>query len=155
MKHKTMANLLRVVIFLLVLCGLFIHVWWMSMLLGGGASLNIVTDEWVILAAVALVPCYRVTVIAWLVAGSIAKEQEFCHRIAARFRWIFGLALGDSAVFLIGSLILYLAGRAYVWCVLGATVLGVLGVCVAIAAAVMSHLIDRAADMQDDADLTI
>lgn len=155
MKHKTMANLLRSVIVLLVLCGIFVHVWLIPKLLDGGASLDIVTAEWVILAAITMIPCYGVTVIAWFVADSIAKEREFCHRNALLFRWIFGLALGDSAVFLIGSVILYLMGRTYVWCVLGAIVLAALGICVAIAAAVMSHLIDRAADMQDDADLTI
>ena len=155
MKHSTMANLLRGVIILLVLCGVFVHLYLLPNMFVGGIYRELVTGPWLILAAIALIPCYAVTVIAWQIAGSIEKEREFCHRNATRFRWIFGLALSDSAVFLVGSVILFLIGRAYAWCVLGAVVLAALGVCVAIAAAVMSHLIDRAAVMQDDADLTI
>ncbi len=155
MKHKTMANLLRAVIILLVGCGLFMHIWWIPTIVRDGCSLEMVTVEWVTHAAVALIPCYAVTVIAWFVADSIAKEREFCHRNATFFRWIFGLALGDSTLFFVASIVLYVAERAYVWCVFAALPLAALGICVAICAAVLSHLIDRAADLQEDSDLTI
>lgn len=155
MKHKTMANLLRAVIVLLVGCGLFMHIWWIPNIVRDSYSLEFVTVEWVTLTSAALIPCYAVTVIAWLIADSISKEREFCHRNAALFRWVFGLALGDSALFLLASIVLYATGRAYIWCVFTALPLAALGICVAICAAVLSHLIDRAADLQEDSDLTI
>lgn len=152
MNHKTMAGLLRVVIIILGLCGVFMHLCWIP----GAPSLFIsVSKWWMILANVALIPCWIVLVIAWGIAGSISKEEEFCYRNAKRFRAVFYLALSDSIFFVAGSAVSIILEPWSFPLVFLAVPMAMLGLCVAICSAVMARLIEGAAKLQEETDLTI
>ena len=97
----------------------------------------------------------REHVIAWKIADSISDEQEFCYRNASRFRMIFYLALFDSLFFVVGSIVLVLLVQANPGCVLVTVPLAVFGICISICAAVMARLIEGAAKLQEESDLTI
>ncbi len=147
-----MANLLRVVILLLVGCGLFVHIW---LIPNVWQNVFVATREWLVLAAAAILPCYGAMVMAWMIAGSIAKENEFSHKNAALFKWIALLAVADSGIFLAASAVLFVLERALIWNLLASVPLAAAGICIAICAAVLSRLVDKAADLRDEADLTI
>jgi len=152
MSHKTMARLLRVVMIILALCGIFMHLWWIPF---APKSFFPISRWWAILANIALIPCWAVLVIGWKIAASIADEKEFCYRNAKRFRVIFYLSLIDSIFFALGSIVAFIIDPWSFLCIVLVVPLMIFGICISICAAVMARLIEGAAKLQEESDLTI
>lgn len=147
-----MANLLRGVIILLTSCGLYVHLW---LLPNVWNNIFFATKEWIVLVCVAIIPCYAAMVMAWLITNSIAKEEEFTKRNAVLFRWIGILAICDSGIFMLLTVLLVILQRALIWNLFAAIPLTAAGICIAICAAVLSRLVGKAAELKEDSDLTI
>ena len=101
------------------------------------------------------IPCYAVLVIGWKVATKIGLDQSFSMENASYLKWVAWLAAGDAIYFFLGNLILLFLNMSHPGVTLFSLIISFGGVAVAVAAAVLSHLIQKAADMQEENELTV
>ncbi len=103
------------------------------------------------------VPLFAALIPAWRVFASIsAPEGAFTRSNARCLRWIAYLAFADAVIFPAGMLIVGAMGAGSPGLVVLVTP-AVIFSCVAVglAALVLSHLVDEAAGLKEDSDLTI
>lgn len=156
MSQKSLATRLKLIIAGTAVCGLavfaaIIPYLWRERLPFGSA------DYWIELVYIWLsaIPCYAVLVFAWRIASNIGDGNSFAEPNARALHHISTLALIDTGYIFVGTLALLLMGSADVMIVLVALVIMFAGIAVSIAAAALSHLVMKAAQLQDESDLTI
>ncbi len=110
---------------------------------------------WLGLLWLTAVPCYIVLYLAWKISNNIGKDNSFSKENAVSMKYISTLALGDSIFFFAGNIIYLIIGFNHPSVVLAALVVVFIGVSIAVAAAVLSHLILKAANLKEENDLTI
>ncbi len=103
------------------------------------------------------IPVFAALIPAWRIFSSIsAPEGAFTRANARCFRWISYLAFADAVIFPAGMLIIgYLGAGSAPLAVLVTPAVIFFCVAVGIAALVLSHLVDDAASLQEESDLTI
>lgn len=101
------------------------------------------------------IPCYAVLVLAWKIAVNIQKDNSFSMDNSRLMKWIAGMALGDVTFFFIGNVVFLFLDMNHPGIVLVSLLIVFIGVAVAVAAVVLSHLIAKAAGLQEQTDLTI
>ena len=74
---------------------------------------------------------------------------------ARLLKWISWLAAADSAYFFIGNIVLLFMNMSHPGVTLMSLIVVFGGVAITIASAALSHLIVKAADLQEESDLTI
>lgn len=159
MEQKTLSNWLKGIIIGIGVCGLIIYGKIVPML---GFMAVMAHDElfymlypWLGFIWLSALPCYGVLLCGWKIAVNIGKGNAFCMKNATLFKWISALAIGDTAYFFVGNIVLLMLNMNHPSVVLCSLFVEFFGVAVAIAAAVMSHLVKKAAVLQDESDLTI
>ena len=110
---------------------------------------------WVAFLWLTAVPCYIVLYLAWKISDNIGKDNSFSKENAVSMKYISMLAAGDSIFFFIGNIIYLVIGFNHPSVVLASLVIVFIGVSIAVAAAVLSHLILKAAQLKEENDLTI
>ena len=110
---------------------------------------------WVVFLWLTAIPCYIVLYLAWKISDNIGKDNSFSKENAVCMKYISMLAAGDSIFFFIGNIIYLVIGFNHPSVVLAALVIVFIGVSIAVAAAVLSHLILKAAQLKEENDLTI
>lgn len=159
MKQKELADCLKGVVALGAVCVLF---------LGGvvapemGAELALGNPAlaymyWpcLIFIWVSAVPVCAALVLVWGIASEIRRDNSFCYKNAARLRAVSLLALGDTLFYLAGTGYLAASQMLHVGIlILSAGVMAV-GAAITVAAAALSHLTKKAADLKSENDLTI
>ena len=110
---------------------------------------------WVVFLWLTAIPCYIVLYLAWKISANIGKDNSFSKGNAVCMKYISMLAAGDSIFFFIGNIIYLVIGFNHPSVVLAALVIVFIGVSIAVAAAVLSHLILKAAQLKEENDLTI
>ena len=161
MKKTTMTRLLHAVLIVAAVLAGLMFFWWLPML---GREMALADPEFawaywpcLIWAWVFALPIFAAIYPAWQVFSSIsAQEGAFTRQNAVCLRTIAILAFADAVIFPAGMVIVALMGAGQA----GLTVLitpAVIFACAAvgIAALVLSHLVDDAAEMKEDSDLTI
>ena len=161
MKKTTMTRLLHAVLIVAAVLAGMMFFWWLPMM---GMEMAFASPEFawaywpcLIWAWVFALPIFAAVYPAWQVASSISRPEGAFTRLNARcLRAIAILAFADAVIFPAGMVIVGFMGAGQP----GLTVLvtpAVMFVCAAvgIAALVLSHLVDDAAEMKEDQDLTI
>ena len=110
---------------------------------------------WVVFLWLTAVPCYIVLYLAWKISANIGKDNSFSKENAVSMKHISTLVAGDSIFFFAGNIIYLVIGFNHPSVVLAALVVVFIGVSVSVAAAVLSHLILKAAALKEENDLTI
>ena len=110
---------------------------------------------WLIFAWVTAVPCFIAAVFAWKVADNIGKDRSFSIDNALLLKRIAILAAADGAILFTGDLVLSLLSMSHPGITLGLLLLVFLAVAASVACAALSHLVRKAADLQQESDLTI
>lgn len=103
--------------------------------------------------SISAVPVVIALVLFWKICTEIGKDNSFCHKNA---RWLSGIgicALIDTGYCAIGTVTLEIIAGSPVW-LLGLGVCTV-GLAIALAAFLLSHLVLKAADLKAENDLTI
>lgn len=101
------------------------------------------------------IPCFAVLYFAWGIVADIGLDRSFTNENAKRLKWISGLAAGDTLFFFLGNILLLFLNMNHPGIVLVSCVVVFIGVAVAVAAAALSHLVMKAAALQEQSDLTI
>lgn len=110
---------------------------------------------WVCLVCATGIPCYGVLILGWRIATNIGGDRSFCRENANHLKWISFLAAGDSALLFIGSVILMLCGMDHLGILFTCFLVVFIGIAISVAAAILSHLVAKAAVLQEENDLTI
>ena len=159
MEQKALAKWLKLVIVILGLIGLAVYG---LVLPGYGVSLRSDYPEfaycfwpWLIFLWLSGVPCYAALVLGWRIAANIGRDASFSMENARLLKWIAWLAAADSVFFFLGNLVLLFRGMSHAGIVLLSLLAVLAGTAVTLAAAALSHLVRKAALLQEDSDLTI
>ncbi|MCI8439269.1 MAG: DUF2975 domain-containing protein [Oscillospiraceae bacterium] len=107
----------------------------------------------IIAISLSAVPIAIALVLFWKICTEIGRDNSFCHQNA---RWLSGIgvcALIDTGYCAIGTVTLEIIAGSPIW-LLG-TAVCMVGLAIALAAFLLSHLVLKAADMKDENDLTI
>ena len=160
MKQSTLAIWLKAIILGAALCGLVIYGLVLPEL-----GLMVVEEfpgeadpmyvPWLVFLCAPGLPCYAALFCGWKIAGNIGRDRSFSMENARLFTWIAGLAAGDTAFFFLGNVVFLLINWSHPSVVLAALLLCFVGVAVTVAASVLSHLVQKAAALQEQSDLTI
>lgn len=160
MRQKTLSNWLKFIIVGVGLCGLVVYLLVVPML---GQTVAAAEDglfdrlywPWLVLIWVTALPIYAALAFGWIIAVNIGKDRSFSVENARLLKWISGLAAGDAAFFFIGNLLYLFLNWSHPGITLLSLVVVFVGVAISVAAAALSHLVMKAALLQEQSELTI
>lgn len=159
MEQKVLATWLKIILVGVGICGLVVY---FVVFPSYGESL--VSDypefsnrfwPWLIFLWISGIPCYAVLVFGWKIAANIGRDQSFSNANAKYLKWIAWLAAGDGVFFFVGNIVLLFTNMSHPGIALFSLLVVFAGVAVAVASAVLSHLVQKAAVLQEQSDLTI
>ena len=110
---------------------------------------------WLIFLWFTALPCFASLVLGWRIAGNIGKDRSFCPENAVHLQRIAYLAAGDTLFFFAGNVVMTVLGMSHPGVMLASLFVCFVGVAVTVAAVCLSHLTRKAADLQEQSDLTV
>ena len=159
MEQKTLSRWLKGIIVGIGLCGLMVYAVVIPAMaeyfLDGYPEFAAAVVPWKILIWCSGIPCFAVLFFAWEIASGIGMDRSFTEENAKNLKWISALAAGDALFFFLGNILLFFLNMNHPGIVLVSSVIVFIGVAVAVAAAALSHLVKKAAALQEQSDLTI
>ena len=159
MKQNSLSRWLKLMIVGVGICGIIIYAAVIPMLAEAMVykypEFRHCQWPWLILIWVTAVPCYSALILGWKIAVHIGADRSFSIENAKLLKWISMLAAGDSAIFFAGNLIYLLLNMNHPSIVLFSFLIEFFGAAISVASAALSHLVRKAADLQDQSDLTI
>ena len=159
MKQTSLARWLKLILFGVGVCGMVVYALVLPKvgqeLIGGREELRKYFWPWLVFLWVSGVPCYAVLALGWRIAGNIGADRSFSLANANLLKKIAGLAAGDAVFFFLGNLVFLFLDINHPGVVLFSLMVEFAGVAIAVAAAALSHLVRKAAALQEQSDLTI
>ena len=159
MEQKSLSQWLKAILIGVGLCGLVVYFF---IIPAYGTSLRTQYPEfanrfwpWLIFLWVTAIPCYAALVIGWKIAANIGADRSFSEDNAKYLKWIAWLAAGDAAFFFLGNNVLLFLNMSHAGILLFSLIVVFAGIAVTVAAAALSHLVKKAAALQEQSDLTI
>ncbi len=159
MNQKTLSRWLKAVLFGIGICGILLYALVFPSL--GETAVSRYPEfaycrwPWLALIWVTALPCFAALLLSWKIAENIGEDRSFSHANASLLKWIALLLASDAALFFLGNLIFWLLGMNHPAVLLLSFLIEFFGVAVSVAAAALSHLVRKAAVLQDENDLTI
>ena len=159
MKQKALSNWLKVIVIGTGVCGLAVYLYflpeWGKSIADHYPEFSGAYWPWLIFLWATAIPCYAALVFGWKIADHIGKDRSFSVENAELLKWISWLAAADTAFFFAGNVVLLLMNMNHPGIVLLSMVIVFAGIAVTVAAAALSHLVRKAAGLQEENDLTI
>ncbi len=160
MKQSTLSKWLKAIILGAGICGLIVYFLVVPMI-----GKQIIAIEkggyqhcyypWLFFIWATGIPCFAALVYAWKIARNIGEDRSFSMENAKYLQRISMLAAADAAFFFVGNVVLLFMNMNHPGIVLFSTLIVFAGVIVSVAAAALSHLVEKAAELQLQSDLTI
>lgn len=159
MEQKKLAKWLKLIVIGIALCGIFIYAFLIpsfgNMIVEDNPEFANCYQPWLIFISLTAVPCFAALFIAWKIFSNIGNDLSFSKENAKYLKWISWLAAGDAAYFFIGNVVLFFLGMNHPGIFLYSLILVFAGVAISVAAAALSHLVLKAATLQEENDLTV
>lgn len=159
MEQKTLSKWLKCILIGLGVCGLFVYALVFPIL---GLNLRAEYPEfsnrfwpWLLFIWATGIPCFTALAFSWKIADNIGKDRSFSEQNAKLLKWISGLAAGDACFFFLGNMILFLWNMSHPSVIIASFFAVFAGVAVAVVSAALSHLVKKAATLQEQSDWTI
>ena len=160
MEQKTLATWLKCIIVGVGLCGVALYFVVCPLF---GQSLISEDDHdfytrflpYLVFLCISGIPCYITLVLGWKISTNIGKGEAFSQANATHLKRIAWLAAGDSLFFFVGNIVLLLVSVSHPGILLLSLLVVFVGIAIAVAAAVLSHLVHKAQMLQEQCDLTI
>lgn len=159
MKQNTLSKWLKLILIGVGICGIIIYAAVIPML--AEAMVQKYPEfrhcqwPWLILVWITAIPCYSALFLAWKIAVQIGADHSFSIENAKFLKWISILAAGDSAFFFIGNILYLLLNMNHPSIVLLSFLIVFFGLAISVASAALSHLVQKAAELQEQSDWTI
>ncbi len=158
MNRKNLSVWLKVMIICVGVCGALIYALVLPIIAGSlePFSIDIAAKYlWLCFLWISGVPCYAVLAVSWLVCEDIAKDRAFTEKNAKRLKIISILAGADTLFLFLGNIALLLIEKNNLFTMAFCALVAFLGIVLSVAFAALSHLVARAAELQEECDLTI
>ena len=157
MDQKKLAIWLKAIVVGCALCGLTLFGYILPKYLAYVAEEvpDLPHTAWLVFMCILAVPCYAVLVCIWKMANEIAGDNSFSLENAKLLKYIALLAGADSVLLLGGNLIFLMMKHSIPTLALVSAFVCFFGLAASVGAACLSHLVHKAAVMQEDVDLTI
>jgi hypothetical protein len=159
MNQFSLSKWLKLIIILIGVCGSLVYAWVIpslgQMLAADYPEFAYCYWPWLIVIWITAVPCYVVLAFAWMIAGNIRKNRSFSTQNAKLLKWVAVLAAADTGFFFIMNIVYLFLNMNHPGFVLMSLVVLVIGVAISAVSATLSHLVRKAADLQEQSDLTI
>ncbi len=159
MEQKTLSKWLKCILIGVGICGLIVFAAVIPMY---GISVRTMYPEfsnrfwpWLVFLWISGLPCFVALAMAWKIAANIGADRSFSEQNALMLRRISELAIGDAGFFFAGNILLLMLNMSHPSVVIASAGIAFAGVAAAVVCAVMSHLVKKAADLQEQSDLTI
>lgn len=110
---------------------------------------------WLLFIWISGIPCFMVLCYGWKISSNIGNDQSFTEKNASLLKSISILSALDAGFFFVGNIVLLLLNMSHPGVVLASFVVVFVGVAVAVASAALSHLVKKAAALQEQSDWTI
>ena len=104
---------------------------------------------------ICIIPCYAVLVLSWGVTRNIGKDKSFSFSNAKLLKYNAMLSAGDTLMFAVGTLVFLFSGKLTAAFFGVAIIVLFFGVAATIVFASLSHLVYKAAELQEQNDLTV
>jgi len=102
-----------------------------------------------------VLPVLAALVVAWFIFSDIGRDMSFSLRNAARLRLICYLAIADTALYIAGAVLLAALNALHPGILVVLLCVIFMGFFLSVAAAALSHLTRKAAELKAENDLTI
>ena len=160
MDQKKLARLLKVMIIGAALCMVLVYAavvpsLGQQLVVEGGPGYEQFFTPWLIFVSVTALPVLAALVLAWIIAGNIGRGDSFCMQNSKLLKVIAILAAADAAYFFIGNIVMMFLGMNHPGIVLFSLVPCFIGAGICVIAAALSHYTYKAAQLQEQSDLTI
>lgn len=159
MTQSKLAHRLKAVILCVAFCLAGLYLWFLPMM---AEETRTVSPEfsfcfwpWLIFLWGTALPLVAALLLSWRIAGNIGADRSFCRENAREMSRISTLAFVDTAYFFIGNLVMGFAFVSHPGILLYSLFFDLVGVCVGVVAAALSHLIYKAALLREEQALTI
>ena len=110
---------------------------------------------WLLFIWVSGIPCFMVLYYGWKISTNIGNDQSFTNQNALSLKNISVLAAADAAFFFAGNIVLLCLNVSHPSVVIASLVIAFIGMAVSVASATLSHLVKKAAVLQEQSDWTI
>lgn len=158
MNQKSLSNWLKMMIVGVGLCGILICVLVLPMLT---AELEPLLNEkwvcraWLILLWLTSIPCFVALIFSWRIISNIGNDKSFTKENAGLLKKISGLAVMDAAFLFVWNMVLFFLNANHPSTLLACLFIDFIGVVIAVIFAALSHLVLKAADLQEQSDYTV
>ena len=159
MSQKALSRWLYAIIILVALCMAAVYTVIVPSphlgILGEAYASSPLRVPFMIFFALTALPIIPALIYAWLIARNIGLDNSFSKANASHLRAISILAAVDGVYYLIGNLVFFLIAWGEADIPYLQIVLALFAFIVSVAAAALSHLVLKAAELQEQSDLTI
>lgn len=159
MNKATLAKQLKLIITGMTLCAVMIYAWAFPMIgseiIRKYPELSSWYNPWLVFLWLTGVPCFLAFYFLYRFAKSVEQDKIFTTTNALRFQTISKLAAGDAVFFLSGNILLFLMQMNHPSIVLCALGIVFLGAAITVLFRALSYMIQKAACLQEQSDLTI
>lgn len=145
MKQKKLANWLKVMIVGVGICGVLLATLVLPLFGKTVLTLGLLTG----------IPCYLALWFSWIIMSNIAKDQSFTMTNAKYLKKISTLATIDVIFLLIWNVIIFGWKFRDLHMFLVCLLIVFMGIVIAVIFAALSHLVGKAAVLQEQSDYTI
>ncbi len=159
MKQDALARWLKFIIIGVGICGLITYAVIMprfgSYLVRHDSMLEQNVLPWLILIWISAIPCYIVLFLGWKISDNIGRDNSFCHENAKYLKWVSYLSMGDAGFLFLANVIFLILDMSAAAIMLVVGVIVFIGIAISICAAALSHLVVKAAEIQEENELTV
>ena len=157
MKRLALVRTLKsVVMFLAVLAGIFYGYVFPQLIRDmGQVDFSWLVGPATLAVSLSAIPIAVALVLFWRICTEIGKDNSFCHKNAWRLTGIGFCALADTAYCVVGTVTVFAVTGGHPGVFLAAATAIFIGLAIALAAFLLSHLVLKAAALKDENDLTI
>lgn len=159
MNQKNLSKWLQCIIIIMGLCGFVVCA---AVIPLYGKHLQTLYPEfsnrflpWLIFLWLSSIPCFTVLVFAWKIATNIGNDQSFSTQNARLLQWISSLSTVDAGFFFVGNILLLLLDMSHPSLVIASLLVVFIGIVFAVVTAILSHLVQKAAVLQEQSDWTV
>jgi len=104
---------------------------------------------------ITVMPVMAALYLAWRIFSEIGEDNSFCAANARRLKYICYMAVLDTLLYIIAAFILAAIDQLHIGIFVIIMCVVFMGVAMSVAAAALSHLTRKAADLKSENDLTI
>ena len=159
MSQKSLSILLKISVIVLAFVGLCAYtvlfpLYWVKKL----SLFPELSDRflpWLLFITFTSIPVFFALTLCFLLAVNIGKDKSFTQRNARYLKWITIDAAATCVYFLVGNFVMFFSGISRPGIFLLSIIVVILGLTIAVVAAVLSNLVAKAAAIKDENDLTI